>query len=48
MEEGWYQTSTAGKNYIEITETELDEILAGKESENLVHEAKEVGMMFRF
>lgn len=48
MEEGWYNTSTAGKNYIEITESELDEILSGKESENLVQEAKEVGLMFRF
>ena len=48
MEEGWYQTSTAGKNYIEITELELDEILKGKQTENLVQEAKEVSNMFRF
>jgi len=48
MEEGWFETSSAGKEYIEITELELDEILNGKESENLVREAKEVGMMFRF
>lgn len=46
-EEGWYETSTAGKNYIEITESELDEILLGKESENLEKEGKEVGQMFR-
>jgi len=48
MEEGWYQTSTAGKNYIEISESELDEVLLGKESENLVQEAKEVDQLFRF
>ncbi len=48
MEEGWYNTSTAGKNYIEITEAELDEILLGNESENIVQEGKEVGLMFRF
>lgn len=47
-EEGWYQTSTAGKEYIEITESELDEILSGKESENLVQEAHEVDQLFRF
>ena len=47
-EEGWYNTSTAGKSYIEITESELDEILLGKESENIVQEGKEMGQMFRF
>ena len=48
MEEGWFQTSSSGKSYIEITESELDEILLGKESENIQREAKEVGQMFRF
>lgn len=48
MEENWYQTSTAGKNYIELTEEELDEVLAGKESENLVQEAKATDLLFRF
>ena len=48
MEEGWFSTSSAGKNYIELTEDELDEVLNFTESENLVHEAKEVGQMFRF
>lgn len=47
-EEGWFQTSSAGKSYVEITEDELDEVLKLNESENLVHEAKEVGQMFRF
>ena len=47
MEEGWYSTSTAGKNYIEITEEELDDILLGEKSENIEKEGKEVGQMFR-
>jgi len=48
MEEGWFNTSTAGNNYIEITESELDEVLSGHVSTNLEQEAKEVGIMFRF
>ena len=48
MEEGWFQTSSSGKNYIEITEDELDEILKRKESENVIQEAHEVDMLFRF
>lgn len=48
MEEGWFQTSTSGNNFIEITEAELDEILLGDESENLVQEAKSVDELFRF
>lgn len=48
MEEGWYSTSTAGKNYIEINEKELEDVLNRKESENLVKKAKEVDAMFRF
>ena len=32
---------------IEITESELDEILKGCESENIVHEAKESDLIFR-
>ena len=48
MEEGWYQTSTAGQNYIEINESELDEILDFRRSDNLVQEAKAVDELFRF
>lgn len=48
MEEGWFNTSSSGKSFIEITEDELDEILEYKQTENLVQEAKEVGQMFRF
>ena len=47
-EEAWYENSTSGKNYIEISESELDEILLGKESENLVQEAEETDLLFRF
>lgn len=46
-EEAWYNTSTAGKNYIEITEIELEDILAGKPTENIVQEAKESNLIFR-
>lgn len=31
VEEGWYNTSTAGKEYIEITEDELHGVLTGVE-----------------
>lgn len=48
MEEGWYNTSTAGKNYIELSESELDEVLSGIQSENMVQEGKEVDALFRF
>ena len=48
MEEGWFNTSSSGKSYIEITEDELDEILNYGKSDNLVQVAKEVGQMFRF
>lgn len=47
-EEAWYNNSTVGKNYIEITEEELDDILAGKEVQNVIQEGKEVDGMFRF
>ena len=46
-EEAWYNTSTVNKNYIEITEDELDDILAGKQSENIVREGKEEDLLFR-
>jgi len=48
MEEGWFATSTAGKNYIEITEEELDDILKGKELENVEKEAVASELLFRF
>lgn len=47
MEENWYSTSNVGKEYIEITERELDDILGGKTSENLVQEGKETDLLFR-
>ena len=48
MEENWFQNSSSGKSYIEITEDELDEILKGNESENVVQEAHDVDQLFRF
>jgi len=48
MEESWFNTSMAGKNYIEISEEELIDILAGGTSDNLVREGKEVDELFRF
>lgn len=46
-EEAWYNTSTAGKNYIEIDEKELDDILSGVSSNNNEKEATESNLMFR-
>lgn len=46
-EEAWYNTSTAGKNYIEISEDELDEILSGNKINNPEQEAKESNLLFR-
>lgn len=48
MEENWYNTSTVGKEYIEISVEELDDILNGEESTNLVKEGKEIDQLFRF
>lgn len=47
-EESWFQTSTTGQNYIEINESELDDILNYKEIETLEKEAKETDLLFRF
>ena len=47
MEENWYSTSNVGKEYIEITERELDDILNGEKSNNLVQEGKETDLLFR-
>lgn len=47
MEENWYSTSNVGKEYIKITERELDDILNGEKSNNLVQEGKETDLLFR-
>ena len=47
MEENWYSTSNVGKEYIEITERELDDILDGKTSNNIIQEGKETDLLFR-
>lgn len=47
-EESWYNTSTAGKNYIEIDVQELDEILYGERVDKFIEkEAKESDLIFR-
>ena len=47
MEENWYSTSNVGKNYIEISEKELDDILNGIETDNITQEGKEINQLFR-
>ena len=47
VEENWYNTSTTGKKYFEISEQELYDILDGKETNNVEHIAKETPMLFR-
>jgi hypothetical protein len=47
-EENWFNTSSAGKSYIEITEAELEEVLAGKGTDNMEREAVESDLLFRF
>ena len=48
MEVNWYETSTAGKSYIEITEQELYDILDGGITDNEIREGKEISPLFRF
>lgn len=47
-EEAWFNTSSAGKSYIEITELELEEVLAGREIDSIEKEAIESDLLFRF
>lgn len=47
MEEGWYNTSTAGKKYIEITETELYDILNGVITKEPTQVAVKSDVLFR-
>lgn len=47
-EENWFNNSNEGRPYIEITESELDDVLAGKLVENSVQIGKEVNELFRF
>lgn len=48
VEENWFSNSTAGRSFIEITESELDNILSGKLSENVVQEGKVIDNIFRY
>ena len=47
-EEAWFNTSSAGKSFIEITELELEEVLAGREIDSIEKEAVESDLLFRF
>lgn len=47
VEENWFKTSNVGKSYIEISESELDEILSGKVLSNKVEEGEEIDLLFR-
>ncbi len=46
-EENWYQTSSSGNSYIEITEKELYDILGGDTTNNPEMEAKATDLLFR-
>lgn len=48
MEENWYNTSSAGKNYIEIDEEELTKILANEDIDENVKQAYASDTLFRF
>lgn len=48
MEENWYNTSSAGKNYIEIDEEELTKILANEGIDENVKQAYASDTLFRF
>lgn len=47
VEESWFVNSNAGKSYIEITVSELDDILNGKSSNNIEQVGKETDELFR-
>jgi hypothetical protein len=47
VEENWYNNSTAGKAYTEITEEELDEILNINQNVGIQKEGKDVNELFR-
>lgn len=48
MEQYWYATSTSGKSYIEISESELNDILNGSGTDNIEQIAQESDLLFRF
>ena len=47
VEEQWYNTSTAGKNYIEINEDELEKILKGEKIDEFKQKAEKADLIFR-
>jgi len=48
MEENWYSTSNVGKQYIEINEQELEEVLNYSKDFDSFQEGKEMDKLFRF
>lgn len=46
-EESWFNTSSAGSEYIEINEEELTAVLAGVETSNITREAVASDLLFR-
>jgi len=47
IEEKWFENSSQYSSYIEITESELDEILNGEQTENNERTGKEIDQLFR-
>ena len=47
IEEKWFENSSQYSSYIEITESELDDILNGEQSEGREREGKEIDQLFR-
>jgi superfamily II DNA or RNA helicase len=47
IEEKWFENSSQYSSYIEITESELDEVLRGDFLEGPEHEGKEIDQLFR-
>lgn len=47
VEENWFNNSSSGNNYIEITEEELDDVLRGENFDDYTETAKE-DLQFRF
>lgn len=47
VEKNWFENSSQYSSYIEITESELDDILSGETSENTEYEGREIDQLFR-
>lgn len=47
VEENWFRNGSQGLNYLTISESELDDVLAGKDVEYVEEEGEEIDQMFR-